>query len=173
MHNATDSTSIEIFSNSLCRDIGHDWRMTTAPNYRTCTRNKCRAAQRFHQGRWVDATTRPSQNRTGTVSSHTEQATIIWATSGSSQQDVHITCALEQLYALVDTFEEQFTARQEKVTLLDWGCSYKREKGCLVLEWAEEVDEDFIAHLAADEDVDDFTVYTIPCLTDEQVSLLE
>ena len=88
-------------------------------------------------------------------------------------QDVHITCSLEHLYALVDAFEEQFAAWQEEVTLLDWGCSYKREEGYLVLEWAEEVDEDFIAQLITDEDIDDFSIYSIPCLTDEQVSLLE
>ena len=41
-------------------------------------------------------------------------------------QDVHLTCALEHLYALVDTLEEHCASRQEEVTVLDWGCSYKQ-----------------------------------------------
>jgi hypothetical protein len=89
MYNATDSTSGEIFSNSLCRDLGHDWRMTTAPNYRTCTRNKCRAAQRLHQGRWVDA--RSHATATSPASSDKQQGIhtqplSIWAATELNQQ---------------------------------------------------------------------------------------
>jgi len=50
--------SEEQFQNSLCRDIGHDWRATTAPNYRVCSRGNCKAAQRFHQGTWVTVPSR-------------------------------------------------------------------------------------------------------------------
>ena len=81
-----NQTAAETFSNSLCRDIGHDWKTTTAPNYRTCQRAKCKAAQRFHHGRWMDATTRPAKNCTGTLSSHTEQATMTWAATEPNQQ---------------------------------------------------------------------------------------
>ena len=88
-------------------------------------------------------------------------------------QDVHLTCALEQLYALVDALEEQFEAQREEVTILDWGCSYKRQCGYIVLEWDGEVDEAFIEQLTADEEVDDFSVYTIPCLSDDQLGMLE
>jgi hypothetical protein len=85
-------------------------------------------------------------------------------------QDVHLTCALEHLYALVDALEEQCTARQEEVTVLDWGCSYKQEVGYIVLEWEGEVDEAFIEHLSADGTVLDFT---ISCVPDEQCCPLE
>ena len=40
-------------ANSLCRDIGHDWMITTAANYRVCKREKCRASQRLLDGQWV------------------------------------------------------------------------------------------------------------------------
>jgi hypothetical protein len=88
-------------------------------------------------------------------------------------QDVHLTCALEHLYALVDSLEEQYTAQREEVTVLDWGCSYKQTRGYIVLEWEDEVDEAFIEQLAADETIADFCVYTIPCTTDDQLSMLE
>lgn len=47
--------SSEVFPNSLCRDLGHEWLTTTAPNYRLCQREKCRAAERLEGGEWVNA----------------------------------------------------------------------------------------------------------------------
>ena len=88
-------------------------------------------------------------------------------------QDVHLTCALEHLYALVDASEEHCVARQEEVTVLDWGCSYKQEMGYIVLEWESEVDEAFIEHLTADGTVLDFTISCVPVVPDEQCCLLE
>ena len=43
----------ESFANSLCRDTGHDWMMTTAANWRVCKRERCRASQRLVDGQWV------------------------------------------------------------------------------------------------------------------------
>jgi len=42
--------------NTLCLSIGHDWRRTTADNYRVCQRTACHAAQRLVRGEWIDAT---------------------------------------------------------------------------------------------------------------------
>jgi hypothetical protein len=78
-HITTHQPVEETFRNSLCRDIGHDWRATAASNYRICTRVKCRAAQYLHQGRWADATTRSAKTQAGAVSAHTEQAVTPWA----------------------------------------------------------------------------------------------
>jgi hypothetical protein len=47
--------STETFQNSLCRDIGHDWVVSTVSNYRTCQRHKCRSAQRLQDGVWINA----------------------------------------------------------------------------------------------------------------------
>jgi hypothetical protein len=88
-------------------------------------------------------------------------------------QDVHITCALEHLYALVDALEEQCAAQREEVTLLDWGCSYKQAVGYIVLEWEDEVDEAFVEQLAADGNVLDFTISCVPVVPDDSLSLLE
>ena len=85
-------------------------------------------------------------------------------------QDVHLTCALEHLYTLVDALEEHCAAQREEVTVLDWGCSYKQEVGYIVLAWESEVDEAFIEHLTADSSVLDFTISGVP---DEQCFLLE
>lgn len=43
----------ETFANSTCRDIGHDWKATAT--YRICQRRKCRAAQRWQDGVWINA----------------------------------------------------------------------------------------------------------------------
>src|SRR5579884_3890377 len=40
--------------NSLCREIGHKFCSTTSNNYRVCSRAHCGAAQRLHNGAWVD-----------------------------------------------------------------------------------------------------------------------
>ena len=40
-------------SNSLCRDLGHDWTLTTADNWRWCRREHCHASERLVNGRWV------------------------------------------------------------------------------------------------------------------------
>ena len=87
MHHTTVHQPVaETFTNSLCRDIGHDWKSASAPDYRLCQRTKCKAAQRFHQGRWMDVTAQPANNRSGTLPCHTEQVTMIWAGNDLSQQ---------------------------------------------------------------------------------------
>jgi hypothetical protein len=86
MSHATDHPPAETFTNSLCRDIGHDWKPTPVSNYRLCQRSKCKSAQRLHQGRWMDVTTRPANNRTGSLPCHTEQATMIWAPPEPTRQ---------------------------------------------------------------------------------------
>ncbi len=88
-------------------------------------------------------------------------------------QDVHITCKWDQLQRMVRGLEEQFELQQEEVTVLDWGTSYKKEAGYIVVEWDEEVDATFIDQLIADNDVEDFSVYTVPCITDGQLRILE
>lgn len=88
-------------------------------------------------------------------------------------QDVHILCKWDQLQSMVQALEEQFEAQQEEVAVLDWGASYKKETGYIVLEWENEVDAAFIDQLTADNDVEDFSVYTIPCITNGQLRILE
>ena len=40
-------------SNSLCKDLGHDWMTTVAANWRMCRREYCPASQRLVNGQWV------------------------------------------------------------------------------------------------------------------------
>lgn len=47
--------------NSTCRHVGHEWKSGgLAPNYRVCTREHCRAAQRLMGGEWIDVLPHPS-----------------------------------------------------------------------------------------------------------------
>lgn len=88
-------------------------------------------------------------------------------------QDVHIFCTWDQLQSMVAALEEQFEAQQEEVTILDWGTSYKKEAGYIVVEWDGEVDTAFIDQLTADNEVVDFSIYSVPCITDSQLHVLE
>lgn len=88
-------------------------------------------------------------------------------------QDVHITCKWDRLQSMEQALEEQFEGQKEEVSILDWGTSYKKEAGYIVLEWEDEVDAAFIDQLSADSDVEDFSVYTVPSLTDGQLRVLE
>jgi hypothetical protein len=53
--NKKKKAQAETFTNSSCRDLGHAWAITTADNYRKCSRDKCKAAQRLVRGQWVNA----------------------------------------------------------------------------------------------------------------------
>jgi hypothetical protein len=86
MYHATDQPTAEAFTNSLCRDIGHDWKPTPVSNYRLCRRTKCKAAQRFYQGQWMDATTRSATTRTALLPCSPEQAVMTWASTEPKQQ---------------------------------------------------------------------------------------
>ena len=89
-------------------------------------------------------------------------------------QEVHIICnKWEQLQSMVQALEEQFEAQKEEVTVLDWGTSYKKESGYIVVEWDDEVDATFIDQLTADNDVEDFSIYTVSSITDDQLCILE
>jgi len=90
-------------------------------------------------------------------------------------QDVHITIRqLDQLLPMVAAFEEQFAAQQEEVVVLDWGTSYKRQQGYVTIEWdTDEVDPAFIAQLTEDNAVEDFCIYTVPGITNDQLHILE
>jgi hypothetical protein len=83
-------------------------------------------------------------------------------------QDVHITFPLEHFHVMVAAFEEQCAAQPEDVAILDFGCSYKLQQGYIVIEWQETVSPAFIEQLDAVSNVLDFSVYSIPCLTNEQ-----
>src|SRR6266567_3330398 len=104
---------------------------------------------------------------------------VCWLLSGRlhrrrhQMQDVHIICKWDQLQPMVQALEEQFETQKEVVAVLDWGTSYKREAGYIVLEWDDEVDAAFIDQLTADNDVEDFSIYTVPCITDGQLCILE
>lgn len=89
-------------------------------------------------------------------------------------QNVQITIRdWDQLQSMVQTLEEQFEAQKEEVSILDWETADKREAGYSVLEWDEEVDAAFIDQLTADNDVEDFSVDSISCVTNGQLRILE
>jgi hypothetical protein len=55
MPNKHKPSTEEVFTNSTCRVLGHDWARTTADNYRRCQRNHCKATERLLNGVWVRA----------------------------------------------------------------------------------------------------------------------
>jgi hypothetical protein len=43
-------------TNHACRDVGHDWHITTADTFRQCSRQDCKAVERLVYGSWVSVT---------------------------------------------------------------------------------------------------------------------
>lgn len=81
--------------------------------------------------------------------------------------DLHLTCEWNQVFSLLDALKQQLQTRAEEVTLLDWGFTSKQVQGCIILEWNDEVDEAFLDDLRANAAVLDFSVYSVPCSTDD------
>jgi hypothetical protein len=82
-------------------------------------------------------------------------------------QNVHLSCPQQKLHSLLAAFGEQFQAQQEEITLIDYGYTQKQVSGYIVIEWIDEVDEAFLKQLDADPDILDYSVYTVPYITDE------
>lgn len=83
-------------------------------------------------------------------------------------QDIHMTFNLppEQVRKLAEDYEDDFRTC-DNVALIDWGFSCKKQHGYIVLEWVDEVAAEFVAQVQADEQVEDYCVYDVPCCVDE------
>jgi hypothetical protein len=80
--------------------------------------------------------------------------------------DVHLTCSREQLLPMVQAFSDQFR-EQEDVSILDYGPCQKSSNTCyIVLEWSDEVEEAFMKQLKAEDNVLDYSLYSVPSSTD-------
>ena len=80
---------------------------------------------------------------------------------------MHLLFPLEQLLHRVEIYEQELV-KQEAVTVIDCGCSYKQEQGYMVLEGDGEVDPAFLQRLDADPDVLDYCVYSVPYIAFEE-----
>jgi hypothetical protein len=80
-------------------------------------------------------------------------------------QDVHITLTgtLQQVLKRAEDYEQEF-ADDLTVAVLDWGFSWKRQLGYIVLEWEDLAPLEFLARLNADNEVEDYCVYDVPCV---------
>src|SRR5690242_1568553 len=48
--------------NHACRDVGHDWQLTTDETIRQCTRHDCRAVERLIYGSWMPVSSSATQD---------------------------------------------------------------------------------------------------------------
>jgi len=76
-------------------------------------------------------------------------------------QDIHILYPFECMVQRAEQYEQE-CAKNENMTIVDWGYSYKQAQGYIVLEWDDEVDPAFLHQLDADADVFDYSVYSLP-----------
>ncbi len=81
-------------------------------------------------------------------------------------QEIHILYPFEDMVQRAEQYEHEF-AEHERVTIVDWGYSYKQAQGYIVLEWDDEVDPAFLHQLDTDGDVLDYSVYSLPCIVVE------
>jgi len=47
--------------NHACRDVGHDWQLTTDDTFRKCSRQDCQAVERLVYGSWMPISSSPAQ----------------------------------------------------------------------------------------------------------------
>ena len=67
--------------NSLCKSIGHEWKSGLDPDFRTCTRSQCRAAERLVEGIWIDATRHSSTRLSQATTSPSSSSSLLWNTA--------------------------------------------------------------------------------------------
>ena len=74
-------------------------------------------------------------------------------------QGVYISCATEDVEALVDTFTRWF-ANRDDITLVDSGSSEKLAEGFVILEWDGRVERRILNWLQHQAFVTNFSLYT-------------
>jgi len=80
------------------------------------------------------------------------------ADPGDLGQGIYISCAKQDVDALVDMFTHWFTNRDD-ITLVDAGSSQKGQ-GFVILEWEGTVERRMLTWLRNQETVDDYSLYT-------------
>jgi hypothetical protein len=66
--------------NHACRDVGHDWQLTTDETIRQCTRHDCRAVERLVYESWMPVASLPTQPETQHISDLYQQLSFWSAT---------------------------------------------------------------------------------------------
>ncbi len=77
-------------------------------------------------------------------------------------QEVHLTCSAAAVPVWVNTLQQQLVDTHTDVALIDFGCSYKRHTGYVVLCWAGRADQAIVEQLQAEPTIEDLSIYTIP-----------
>jgi hypothetical protein len=75
--------------NSTCRTFGHDWKLSLGQTYRTCQREKCKAAERLVNGTWIEAT-RSGHPRTRQRTLDVVAPAQLWTTPLDAPHDTHL-----------------------------------------------------------------------------------
>ena len=87
--------------------------------------------------------------------------------------ELYILCDYSRLFALVDTLQTECAARPDgSVLVLDYGSTKKSAQGFIVLSFPEQVDASLLAHLDADSDTLDYSLYVAAPLDTDPAILL-
>jgi hypothetical protein len=76
--------------------------------------------------------------------------------------ELYILCPYSKLFALIDALQAECAARADAgVIVLDSGPTKKGAQGFLVLSFPRQVDPSLVAHLDANPDVLDYSLYVV------------
>lgn len=96
--------------NHACRDVGHDWQLTTDESFRQCTRRDCRAVERFVYGSWMPIASSVPQPEKQQASASSYQQLAFWSSSQHAERPLH----LEDLVPLLTKEQRAHFARLER-----------------------------------------------------------
>ena len=75
--------------NHACRDVGHDWQLTTNDTFRKCSRQDCQAVERLVYGSWIPVTSSPQQPEPQYLSNLYQQQSF-WSTTQHTERPLDL-----------------------------------------------------------------------------------
>jgi hypothetical protein len=75
--------------NHACRDVGHDWQLTTNDTFRKCSRHDCQAVERLIHGSWVPVISSTVQSETQQASATCQQQSF-WSNGQHTERPLDL-----------------------------------------------------------------------------------
>ena len=75
--------------NHACRDVGHDWQLTTNDTFRKCSRQDCQAVERLIYGSWMPVSSSPKQPEPQYITDLYQQQSF-WASNQHTERPVDL-----------------------------------------------------------------------------------
>ena len=75
--------------NHACRDVGHDWQLTTDDTFRKFSRHDCQAVERLIYGSWMPVSSSPQQPEPRYIADLYQQQSF-WSSTQHTERPVDL-----------------------------------------------------------------------------------